>query len=98
MCSSPLLSLTCIFQLIKKLQTAESTIENLHQHLEELGRSDTLSRARHEHEVVVSGLQKKYETEIKVLKEKMDKMNESLKEKVSIVVHCLLNTPQTKDH
>ena len=44
-----------------------------------------MSRARHEHEVVVGGLQKKYETEIKVLNEKLDKLNESVKEKVSIL-------------
>ena len=73
------------FQLIKKLQTAESTIETLHQHLEELGRSDSLSRARHEHDVVVGGLQKKHETEIKVLKEKLDKLNESVNEKVPVL-------------
>ncbi|WAR30209.1 CE152-like protein [Mya arenaria] len=68
-------------ELIKKLQTAESTIETLHQHLEELGSSDTLTRARHDHEVVVGGLQKKYENEIKLLKENIDRLNESAQEK-----------------
>lgn len=70
------------FQLIKKLQTAESTIESLHQHLEDLGSSDSLTRARHDHEMVVGGLQKKYETEIKHLKETIDKLNKDLHEKV----------------
>lgn len=69
-------------QLIKKLQTAESTIETLHQHLEDLGSSDSLTRARHDHELVVSGLQTKYETEIKHLQETIDRLNQDLQEKV----------------
>jgi hypothetical protein len=68
--------------LIKKLQTAESTIETLHQHLEELGSSDTLTRARHDHEAVVGGLQKKYETEIKHLQENNEKLKQTIHEKV----------------
>ncbi|XP_060584200.1 golgin subfamily A member 4-like isoform X2 [Ruditapes philippinarum] len=68
-------------ELIKKLQTAESTIETLHQHLEELGSSDTLTRARHDHEAVVGGLQKKYETEIKHLQENNEKLKQTIHEK-----------------
>ncbi|KAJ8306715.1 hypothetical protein KUTeg_015756 [Tegillarca granosa] len=52
-------------EVMKKLQTAESTIETLNHQLQELGNSETLSRARHEHDVVVAGLQQKYEKEIK---------------------------------
>ncbi|XP_053387096.1 trichohyalin-like isoform X2 [Mercenaria mercenaria] len=68
-------------ELIKKLQTAESTIETLHQHLEELGSSDTLTRARHDHEAVVGGLQKKYETEIKHLQENNEKLKQTVVDK-----------------
>jgi len=71
-------------QLIKKLQTAESTIETLHQHVEELGSSDTLCRARQDHEIVVGGLQKKYETEIKHLRGKIDELSQGLQDKVSL--------------
>ncbi|KAH3868059.1 hypothetical protein DPMN_031195 [Dreissena polymorpha] len=68
-------------ELIKKLQTAESTIETLHQHLEEMGSSDTLTRARHDHDTVVCGLQKKYETEIKHLQEHVEKLKDTVQEK-----------------
>lgn len=71
---------------MKKLQTAESTIETLNHQLQELGNSETLSRARHEHDVVVAGLQQKYEKEIKVLNEKIDMLNEKIQDKV-----CLLD-------
>ncbi|KAL3884693.1 hypothetical protein ACJMK2_024805 [Sinanodonta woodiana] len=70
-------------ELIKKLQTAETTIENLTHQLEELGNSETLTRARHEHDSIISGLQQKYEKEIKILKEKCDKLNQERQEKDS---------------
>ena len=42
-------------------------------------------RARHDHDLVVGGLQKKYEKEIKHLKETIDKLNEDLHDKVKVL-------------
>ncbi|XP_062579081.1 centrosomal protein of 152 kDa-like, partial [Saccostrea cucullata] len=68
-------------EAVKSLQTAESTIETLNQQLAEMGASDSLNRARVEHERVLSGVQQKHDKEVKVLKEKIedltDKLNDS---------------------
>ena len=72
-------------QLLKKLQTSESTIENLNLQLEELGRSDSLARARDQHEAIVSGMHNKHEAELLVLKQKLDQANLEKTEKVRIV-------------
>ena len=60
---------------MRKLQATESTIESMTHQLTEMGNSDSLARARHEHERVVSCLQQKYEKEIKVQNEKIDELN-----------------------
>ena len=49
-----------------------------------MGSSDSLTRARHEHERVLAGVQQKYDKEIKVLKEKIEEVNEKFNESVGI--------------
>ncbi|CAC5397295.1 CEP152 [Mytilus coruscus] len=62
-------------ELMRKLQATESTIESMSQQLTEMGNSDSLARARHEHERVIACLQQKYDKEIKVQNEKIDELN-----------------------
>ncbi|XP_059160386.1 centrosomal protein of 152 kDa-like isoform X2 [Physella acuta] len=74
-------------ELIKKLQTAESTIENLSHHIDDLQASESLSRARHEHESVISSLTQRYEREVLGLKEKMDGIKAALESRQDEVVY-----------
>ncbi|GFS14584.1 centrosomal protein of 152 kDa-like, partial [Elysia marginata] len=64
----------CAFRDTKeeKLSQAESTIETLSQHVTELSESDSMSRARREHEAVVSTLTQRHQRELLVLKEQLD--------------------------
>ena len=70
---------------MKSLQTAESTIETLNQQLAEMGASDSLSRARVEHERVLAGVQQRHDKEVKVLKEKIENLTDKLNEVVGSV-------------
>ncbi|KAK3095207.1 hypothetical protein FSP39_011518 [Pinctada imbricata] len=65
-------------EAIKNLQTAESNIETLNQQIAEMGHSESLTRARHEHERVVAGIQQKHDKEVKVLREKMEELQDKL--------------------
>ncbi|XP_048749329.2 centrosomal protein of 152 kDa-like isoform X2 [Ostrea edulis] len=75
-------------EAVKSLQTAESTIETLNQQLAEMGASDSLSRARVEHERVLAGVQQRHDKEVKVLKEKIEdltgKLNDSNAENTTL--------------
>ena len=69
-------------QLIKKLTQAESTIETLTQHVTELSESDSVSRARREHEAVLSTLSQRHQREMLVIKEQLDVARAELSTKV----------------
>ena len=58
--------------MISKLHVAETTIDSLNQQLVELGRSESLTRAKEQHESVVNAMKKKYEEQILTLKQKLD--------------------------
>ncbi|XP_064595877.1 centrosomal protein of 152 kDa-like [Liolophura sinensis] len=68
-------------ELINKLSSAETNIEGLNEQVAELGKSDSLDRARVHHQSVVNGLQMKYDTEILSLKEKQDSLYELVADK-----------------
>ena len=76
------------FQLVKKLQTAESTIESLNAQLCELESSESLARSRDQHDNIVTGLQHKYESEIYDLKQRLDKANQENDTKVRGLEAC----------
>lgn len=80
---SLILSFISHIQAVKSLQTAESTIETLNQQLAEMGASDSLSRARVEHDRVLAGVQQRHDKEVKVLKEKIENLTDKLNEVVS---------------
>lgn len=68
--------------MVKKLQSAETTIENLTHQLSELHQSDSLAQARNQYETSMSRLQERHNAEILALKEKLDMANETISEKV----------------
>ena len=60
------------FQVISKLHVAETTIDSLNQQLVELSRSESLTRAKEQHESVVNAMKKKHEGQVLALKQKLD--------------------------
>ena len=64
-----------ILKLLKKLQSAESTIESLNAQLVDYESSDALQRARDQHETIVAGLQRKHQDELLNVKQQLDKAN-----------------------
>ncbi|XP_053784883.1 centrosomal protein of 152 kDa isoform X4 [Desmodus rotundus] len=74
-------------QVIKKSRTTEMALESLKQQLLDLHRSESLQRAREQHESVVMGLTKKYEEQVSSLQEKLDATVTALKEQEDICCH-----------
>lgn len=58
--------------MISKLHVAETTIDSLNQQLVELSRSESLTRAKEQHESVVNAMKKKHEEQVLALKQKLD--------------------------
>lgn len=83
-------------QLLKKLQIGESTIENLSHQVQELHDTESLSRARNEHEAVVSSLSQRYEREIFALKEKLDETSNALLAQVFMHFNISINPLPTQ--
>ena len=71
------------------MESAKKTIESLHQQLMELEKSESLSRAREQHENVVMATKKRYDEDITRLKQKLDDVNNSLMWKVVCCVYCM---------
>ncbi|XP_030045416.1 centrosomal protein of 152 kDa [Microcaecilia unicolor] len=74
-------------QMLKKLKVAEVAMEGLQQQLAELRRSDTLQRAREQHEAVVTKLQQKNEEQVRALQQKLDATNSALQEQKDLCCH-----------
>ena len=64
------------------MESAKKTIESLHQQLMQLEKSESLSRAREQHENVAMATKKRHEEELTRLKQKLDDVNNSLMWKV----------------
>ena len=58
--------------MVSKLHITETTIDSLHQQLAELSRSESLTRAKEQHESVVNAMKKKHEEQVLTLKQKLD--------------------------
>ncbi|XP_022251033.1 centrosomal protein of 152 kDa-like isoform X2 [Limulus polyphemus] len=65
-------------ELIRKLQVQESTIDSLQQQLADLGRSESLVRAREQHDSVLNTLKQRHMEETLELKEEVDKCKHQL--------------------
>ncbi|XP_054421431.1 centrosomal protein of 152 kDa [Pteronotus mesoamericanus] len=74
-------------QMVRKSRTTEMALESLKQQLLELHRSESLQRAREQHESVVTGLTKKYEEQVSSLQGKLDATVTALKEQEDICCH-----------
>ena len=71
-CKQVLHFCTVSSQVISKLHVAETTIDSLNQQLVELSRSESLTRAKEQHESVVNSMKKKHEEQVLALKQKLD--------------------------
>nr|XP_014997677.2 centrosomal protein of 152 kDa isoform X5 [Macaca mulatta] len=71
-------------QMIKKSRTTEMALESLKQQLVDLHHSESLQRAREQHESVVMGLTKKYEEQVLSLQKNLDATVTALKEQEDI--------------
>ncbi|XP_037689970.1 centrosomal protein of 152 kDa isoform X3 [Choloepus didactylus] len=78
-------------QAIKKSRTMEMALESLKQQLMDLHQSESLQRAREQHESIVTGLTKKYEEQVLSLQKNLDATATALQEKEDICTHL-------KDH
>ncbi|CAI9738020.1 Hypothetical predicted protein [Octopus vulgaris] len=75
-------------EVIGKLMSAESAIESLNHQVEELSKSETLERARLQHDSIIEGLQHRYQKEINILNKEIDSLtqnNKSREEEVSML-------------
>ncbi|XP_055991348.1 centrosomal protein of 152 kDa [Sorex fumeus] len=71
-------------QIIKKSRTTEVALESMKQQLLELHHSESLQRAREQHENIVKGLTKKYEQQVSTLQSNLDATVTALKEQENI--------------
>ena len=60
------------FQLVSKLHVSETTIDSLNQQLVELSRSESLTRAKEQHESITNAMKKKHDEQVLTLKQKLD--------------------------
>ncbi|XP_043380171.1 centrosomal protein of 152 kDa isoform X6 [Chelonia mydas] len=67
-------------QLFKQSKVAELAMESMQQQLLELRRSDSLQRAREQHETIVAALKQKYEEQVLSLEQKLEATNSALQE------------------
>ncbi|XP_068131524.1 centrosomal protein of 152 kDa isoform X2 [Hyperolius riggenbachi] len=71
-------------QLRKELKVAKLAMESMQQQVMDLRRSDSINRAREQHEMVVSMLKKKSEEQLLSLQQKLDDVNRALQEQKDI--------------
>ncbi|XP_055476446.1 centrosomal protein of 152 kDa isoform X1 [Psammomys obesus] len=71
-------------KLTKKARTTEITLESLKQQLVELHHSESLQRAREQHESIVSGLTQKYEEQVLSLQKNLDATVTALQEQENV--------------
>ncbi|KAB1278369.1 Centrosomal protein of 152 kDa, partial [Camelus dromedarius] len=74
-------------QMVKKCRTTEMALDSLKQQLLDLRHSESLQRAREQHESIVTGLTKKYEEQVSSLQRKLDATVTALKEQEDICCH-----------
>ncbi|XP_029095450.1 centrosomal protein of 152 kDa isoform X4 [Monodon monoceros] len=74
-------------QMTKKSRTTEMALDGLKQQLLDLRHSESLQRAREQHESIVTGLTRKYEEQVLSLQRKLDATVTALKEQEDICCH-----------
>uniref|UniRef100_W5LW21 Centrosomal protein 152 n=1 Tax=Lepisosteus oculatus TaxID=7918 RepID=W5LW21_LEPOC len=69
---------------VKKLKVAEAAVDSMQQQMAELCRSDTLTRAREEHNRVLAALREKHDEKVLALQQTLDAQNQALEEQKDI--------------
>ncbi|XP_014461548.2 centrosomal protein of 152 kDa isoform X1 [Alligator mississippiensis] len=67
-------------KILKQSKVAEVAMESMQQQLLELQHSDSLQRAREQHETIVAALKQKYEEQVLSLEQQLDTTNSTLRE------------------
>ncbi|XP_072258504.1 centrosomal protein of 152 kDa isoform X2 [Pyxicephalus adspersus] len=71
-------------QLRKELKVAKLAMDSMQQQVMDLRRSDSINRAREQHEMVVSTLKKKHDEQMLLVQQKFDDVNAALQEQKDI--------------
>ncbi|KAF5907494.1 centrosomal protein, partial [Clarias magur] len=69
---------------MKKQCAAEATVDSLQQQMMELCRSDTLTRAREQHDRDMAAMKEQHEARVLALQQKLDKHGQNLEEQVQV--------------
>lgn len=72
---------------MKKQCAAQATIDSLQQQMMELRRSDTLTRAREQHDRDLATMKEQHETRVLALQQKLDTHSQNLEEQVSSLLN-----------
>ena len=72
---------------MKKQRVADAAVDSMQQQMMELGRSDTLSRAREKHDRDMSAVREKHEAKLLVLQQQLDTCSQDQEEQVSAYRH-----------
>ncbi|KAM4749002.1 centrosomal protein of 152 kDa [Rhinophrynus dorsalis] len=83
-------------QLRKELKVAKAAMESMQQQLLDMRRSDSLQRAREQHETFVSMLKKKNEEQVLALQQKLDDVNSALIEQKELCNHLEAQVKQAE--
>ncbi|XP_021262936.1 centrosomal protein of 152 kDa isoform X3 [Numida meleagris] len=67
-------------QILKQSRVAEVAMESMQKQLLELQRSDTLQRAREQHDAIITALKQKHEKQVLSLEQKLDTTKSALQE------------------
>ncbi|XP_019359723.1 PREDICTED: centrosomal protein of 152 kDa isoform X1 [Gavialis gangeticus] len=74
-------------KILKQSKVAEVAMESMQQQLLELQHSDSLQRAREQHETIVAALKQKYEEQVLSLEQQLDTTNSTLREQKELCCH-----------
>ncbi|XP_019389174.1 PREDICTED: centrosomal protein of 152 kDa isoform X2 [Crocodylus porosus] len=74
-------------KILKQSKVAEVAMESMQQQLVELQHSDSLQRAREQHETIVAALKQKYEEQVLSLEQQLDTTNSTLREQKELCCH-----------
>ena len=85
-----------ISELNEKLFISDTTIDSLQQQIHQMNQSESLSRARAQHESILSTMRQKHENEILTLNEKLDNIKQALAWKVTFVYKCNVKASSRK--
>ncbi|RXM95550.1 Centrosomal protein of 152 kDa, partial [Acipenser ruthenus] len=76
---------------LEKQKAAEAALDSMQQQMMELCRSESLTRAREQHESILAALKEKHEDKVLALQQKLDAQSHALEEQISLsICNCML--------